>query len=345
MSNEFDVPPPAKPAGPFLTQPLATGMAYKLDDAGNLQPVKGDELSGQFISEDRLTAENKQELASMGWKPGQPIPADFPARLAAIQRARGPKLQDTDLAKLFNPTAQPDVPLSGLSPQQQAAAMAAIQQATATAVEPVAESPTKKSTSSSQPTTADIDSDLKSPLSDIGDRLQPHGHCPRCLHRLDIPIDVEITTEDKQSYIKSCVTLSRFTKVFSLLGGHLRAEFRSLSAAERTALEVHCQSMVRDLDIIGDGQYLYWAEALRLPMQLSRLLGPGGEATFIQPEYSAWLKDNPQGTPKEFYKQFCDSIGQDTVMSLLRQQLRHFNRCYETMMTRAEDPNFFTGTG
>lgn len=180
----------------------------------------------------------------------------------------------------------------------------------------------------------------------------PHpGTCQRCHWPLQLPFNIEITTQDKQAFLAAILGLSRFEKRYDLLGGNLSVIFRSLSSQETGILQQQLGAMVRSGEVIGDGEYWANMHEFRLVMSIKQIM-VGQNVIYTVPDLLTWDKDHPakegdkvQPTAIPRMRDYLYSEGakQESVRRMLGQTHSNFQRLVEALEFMTNEPDFWKG--
>ena len=100
-------------------------------------------------------------------------------------------------------------------------------------------------------------------------------HCPYCYWDLSVPNVVEVTDDDRTTYITALVLGKLFTKTYMLFDGQLQVTFRCLAVGELDACfrQVYKERVREEITSMVD----YWEKVgrYRMCLQLQRLHSPG----------------------------------------------------------------------
>lgn len=179
----------------------------------------------------------------------------------------------------------------------------------------------------------------------------PHAAtCQRCHWPLQIPFDVEISTQDKQGFLAAVLGLARFEKRYELLGGSLSVIFRSLSSQETAILQQQLGAMVRSGESIGDGEYWANMHEFRLVMSIRQIM-IGQNVIYAVPDLLTWAKEHPSteevihptALPRMRTYLYAEGAKQEPVRRILGQTHAKFQRLVEALEFMTNDPDFWNG--
>jgi hypothetical protein len=181
---------------------------------------------------------------------------------------------------------------------------------------------------------------------------EPHtANCQRCHWPLQLPFNVEISTQDKQAFLAALLGLSRFEKRYELLGGNLSVIFRSLSSQETEILQQQLGAMVRSGESIGDGEYWANMREFRLVMSVRQIM-VGQNVIYTVPDLLTWDtshpvkegdKVQPTAIPRMREYFYAEGAKQEPVRRILGQTHSNFQRLVEALEFMTNDPDFWKG--
>jgi len=115
---------------------------------------------------------------------------------------------------------------------------------------------------------------------------------------------VEITEDDKNSFIDSLIDNTRYTRQFSIFNGNVYGTIQSRTADETKALIHEAQRRVRTAEVLSDADYSAIFRKAVLRFQIKSLNGVEfpvvQEPLLAQYNFSTVLSENPVTPPKWF---------------------------------------------
>lgn len=329
---------------------------------------------GEVIKTDKLTPLEREQLAKLGVKAGEALPADLPQRLADAQAAaRRDAESPTDLP--VDPKTPPiqikPIDIGELSPEKQRELMdslqsfqqihqhfentpqvaaagagvnAALRTAHNAALEPQASQVAAPQSVDPRPI---VTPEPAATVADTG--TDPVKLCAHCLHDPRQADTVEVTHDDKLRFFQAVLGGQRFTKQYTLLAGNVRVTFRSLLSTETTTVLAQLGRDVRSQKILSDGDYEQWRLYYRMGLSLQDI-AVGGTLTSV-PELSALQAPVELGATRvgEIWEYVeTDVLPQESLKRQVGRLFMDFQRVVEkleVMMDAPENSDFWQGIG
>lgn len=175
--------------------------------------------------------------------------------------------------------------------------------------------------------------------------------CPRCGWDMRMKYDVEITDQDKESFVAILLGNSRFKKKYSFLGDKFVVTLRSLLADEN--LEIHRQLVLDHQagELPGENEWFLRMFEYRLACSIESVYdGNGKPLAILPPLTEAELKpppDNPAETGLVYMRNYVNTkvLAHEVTRRLVGQQFRRFQRLIEALEAMAVEPSFWDGIG
>lgn len=188
-------------------------------------------------------------------------------------------------------------------------------------------------------------------------------HCPHCSWPLDVEDTIEPSTGDKQAFLQSILGEIPYVREYDLLGGALRATFRTLTVREADAVFSHAHHELKTGKITNNEDFFERVNRLRLFLQLRRLTGagqfdhgmPDGLTPDTNPHAAQHWQAEPLPAPFEtgeepLFDQIeavinTQVIKTETVARVIRNALAQFNRLVAKLEALCDNPDFWNETG
>lgn len=175
--------------------------------------------------------------------------------------------------------------------------------------------------------------------------------CPRCGWDMRMKYDVEVTEEDKQSFIAILLGNARFKKKYEFLGGKFVVTLRSLLADENIA--IHQQLVVdhKAGELPSENEWFLRMFEYRIACSLDSVYEGDGKPVAVLPPLGD-LKhtppaDNPLETGLVYLRKYVNTqvLAHEVTRRLVGQQFRRFQRLIEALEAMAVEPSFWDGIG
>lgn len=366
-------PPPRPPLGTVrrprqpAAQPPAGGLPPGFPTRGQGLPL----MAGEVI----LTPMEEEALKKVGWKKGDPIPADMANLHAAAAAARA----DADTlppvnAEGYRPLEVPQaIDISQLSRDRQAELTRALENAklqvqaydrqrasqvdgagpgineaiTAGLTEPLGRPNVEALPQSAPPAQAAEPDDGAGGAAALKE-------CPNCGHDLLRPHPAEATVDDKLRWLVAQEGGLRFEKDYTLYGGRVVVTFRSLTAAEADMafrqIAVDGTRSVRAS--VPEPEDTYWRNLLtyRLVMGLARIWTPT-QGPQLNPPVAEWeVEAGAYVAPNTKVSAILGPITEamfptENVRRVIGAAFHEFQLLVERMEANAANDSFWNGIG
>jgi hypothetical protein len=317
-----------------------------------------------------LSAGEKSMLKSLGWREGDPVPANLPDLVAAAMAEKKRLDADTQqvLKKMASQPSRPlqvpaEIDIKKLPPARQAALEAAMAQArsSVSAVpsrpqgipagdyspsvqaalqgnEPVIElvSPNTQSPAAEpapQPTAPqpEIPGLPGLPQANAGGGLKP-----------EVP-PVKVTAADRMLYVQTILG-GRFFREYDFFGGRLKATFRTLSVAdnERCLAQCAAETANKQLLTIDDFYRRYFDYRLCLSLHALTVNDAPLDIASSVDEVLATTKPSDLDVLPSLREQLLQEpvLNSESVWRLLGEAAQEFNRLVLALEKESRDPNF-----
>ena len=178
----------------------------------------------------------------------------------------------------------------------------------------------------------------------------PKPRCSRCGHDQSIIDDVEVTREDRLSFLQSILGGIRFKKRVPMFGGKLTAVFRTLTAKEVDLSFTQLAYDARHGAVTGDElQYFRTLADYRLVMSLESLRNDVGVTVEVPEIFSDEFEvtNLPEGATKLMPASswlYDNALKTDQLRRVVGAEFFRFQRLVEKLEARASDPNFWEAT-
>jgi len=196
---------------------------------------------------------------------------------------------------------------------------------------------------------------------------------------MNMEFEAQPTDSDKQTFVASILGTSRFEKGYSLMDGHVKIKFRTLTTEETGILNFQLSADIRNGQIRGDHEYLAWSIEYRLILSVSEV-SVGGNIIAKVPPVIDWSREHPvtfqkngdtdtRATPpletddseeafvafaagvhnnatplprmREWFYKEC--ITQEPLRRCIGEQGRQFSRVVEALEVMTAEPSFWKG--
>lgn len=183
-------------------------------------------------------------------------------------------------------------------------------------------------------------------VSDAGSAATPQ-FCPRCLWDIKAPFMAQPTDRDKENFLAAFLGGKRFQQRVNFMGGRFTVVFRALTCAETNLLFQQLGHDVRAGRIAGDGEYVMAMQNYRLAMGVARIEADTTilheVGNILDVPYTA-PPGEPQTVLVPFTRWFHDTIiPQESILRVVAQAHRQFQRLVERLEAMAQSPDFWTG--
>jgi hypothetical protein len=178
------------------------------------------------------------------------------------------------------------------------------------------------------------------------------GRCQRCNWDLERPEIVAITDADKLNFLQATLGApkARFRRVYSLFGGHVQVQFRSLLPAEAALCTTQTAVDLRANSIVGDGEYIQRLLEYRMCAALEAIQFGETRREVIQPvEQIPWQVDSkhPFETVLSVLRPhvFNELIASEALRQAVAGIYLQFSDLTEKLAVNAQNEDFWKGIG
>jgi hypothetical protein len=370
-TSSFGLPPrpaaapvpqtPPQPAGISGQLPPAPGTTYQPSGTGWEQRqlvTTGPEAVPLMIDEASLTEAERQQLHSIGWRPGMAVPANLPDILARQQAERA--LNISTLQPPGDPTTPPLVVppptrIEDLPPAHRAELEQALQSAMQQYQQPAAAAPlgpvqpggpgVAEAARGVADRTVQLQDDRATAPPPAQSAATGPTHCPRCQWDQRVPDTVEATPEDKAAYLAATLGAVQFAKTYTALDGNCEMAFRELNAYESDACFVQLTFDMKQDRLDGTSDYQEWLRRYRLATQLVSI--SLGDRMWKNNPLADWKAAEGEPTPlRAIFAEMCeDALTSESLIRIALNQLGEFNRLTVKLENNATNPGFWRATG
>lgn len=337
--------------------------------------------SGKAYTTDMVS----EQLKLVGWKEGDPIPADLGEKLQQIQKSlKQQTIENHPEAGNWKPVKPSFVKIEDLPAEKQQEVAAYLQEYKQIQAQKANAESARRQYEEMVPES--IQGESRKQLVDqlqassnaaegsiVDDREQPQPvqpqqpvyadppspppatdtnlPCPRCKWPTAVPFDIDITDQDKQIFVLATITGKPFEKVYPLFGGNAFITFRDLTDAQSNMLKRALTWELQEGYISGDGAYLARLAELRLAMSTARFEG-GGNLLYAIPDISEWERlplpagEKNQSDVQRLVRHFYANVGKnESLCRLLNKHRTRFQQVIEKLEDVSDDTDFWQGIG
>jgi hypothetical protein len=162
-------------------------------------------------------------------------------------------------------------------------------------------------------------------------------HCQYCGWDLNESVDVEPTEADKEEFIKSVLGERRFERVVEFLGGKVKIQYHTPTVAEEDAMLQQMRTEEAIGNLTNNEQWWNCLRRFRALCMLRRIELDGKiahEYDYISMDGDAPIKE----AEEERFKRIPSHL-----LSFIVQGMSHVDGIYGQLITRAQNPDFWTG--
>lgn len=315
-----------------------------------------------------LSKFTEDQLRSLGWVPGDPVPGNFAEKVAEIQKRYDEEerkiLADAENFKLpVGKSSKPFTPLAKLPTELQTELKDLLQLAKDEANAPAAPdtSPSipdgmdpklhsafreavdaatqdDRTSPADQPANATAATQA-APTQEAGGQIELN--CPHCGWDVRNPEVTEPSDADKRAFLAAMLSGSRFYKQYKLFDGSVLVTFRTLTSEESMAALQLMKDDVKAERYMSDVEYLNVMHDYRLAMGLDNIMSSSARLLGTPPDITML---NIEGLRSLHQKLLSEGLKSESLRRVVGQHYHRFQRLVEMLEVRSVDPNFWGGT-
>lgn len=192
---------------------------------------------------------------------------------------------------------------------------------------------------------------------------QAMSHCPHCSWPLDVPDVPEPGHAEKMAFLHSVLGQTSFTREYSVFGGAVKINFRTLTTEELDAVFWVAYGERRDGVLANDLEFIERVNRLRLALEVRSVRSsefqydlPDGLSAATNPYAgSFWsatsvVPEEPAGPGDHGVRQIYDWIQANVIRTesfnrIIAMQAQRFHRLVARLEAMVDDENFWQATG
>lgn len=178
---------------------------------------------------------------------------------------------------------------------------------------------------------------LRKELIRLQEKMATREKCPRCGLHFEEPYGHEATPEDIKDFLKCVLSATAFVKAYQLFGGRLMVTLGTRSGAIAELIRKAVTAQVKRGEISNEDEVI---RSLRQFTMAATLQAYAADGKNLQ--YSELPTDSVEAFAKAAQERI-DAVP-EPIQLFLRPVLGEFNMLVDLLTSRAQDPNFWTGT-